>query len=114
GGFGGGFGAPIGGGFGGGFGAPIGGGFGGGLAGLGGGLAGLGGGGGLILGGGNQNCLGFNLGGANGNLGFQGATQNALLVALIQQTIAPGEWGPQNCRNPLLGANIGMAGGPPP
>jgi hypothetical protein len=91
----------------------IGGGLAGGIPGIGGGVAGVAG--GVILGGAmGQNCLGFNLGGFNGNLGFQGSTQNQLLIALIQQTIAPGEWGAQNCQNPLLAAAAGMAGGPAP
>jgi hypothetical protein len=79
------------------------------LGGIGGVIGGLG-----ALGGQGQNCLGFNLGGFNGNLGFQGSTQNQLLIALIQQTVAPGEWGAQNCQNPLLAQAFGMAGGPAP
>jgi hypothetical protein len=78
-----------------------------------GGLA-LGGIGGLLGGGANQNCLGFNLGGFNGNLGAQGSTQDQLLIALIRQTVAPGEWGAQTCQNPLLAQAFGMAGGPAP
>ena len=70
--------------------------------------------GGLAGGAMGQNCLGFNLGGFNGNLGAQGATQNQLLIALITQTVAPGEWGAQNCQNPLLAQAFGMAGGPAP
>src|SRR5208337_4111733 len=77
-----------------------------------GGAAGLAAAGGF--GGAAQNCLGFNLGGFNGNLGARGATQDQLLIALIRQTVAPGEWGAQNCQNPLLAQAFGMVGGPAP
>jgi hypothetical protein len=57
---------------------------------------------------GQQNCLGVNLGAFNGNFGgplqlggqfgIQGRLQNQLLIATIQQVVAPGEWGPLACQ----------------
>jgi hypothetical protein len=73
------------------------------LGAVGGGLA-LGGGLTLQLGG-QQNCLGINLGSFNGNFGalggqfgIQGRLQNQVLIAAIQQVVAPGEWGPLACQ----------------
>jgi tetratricopeptide (TPR) repeat protein len=112
GGFGGGF--PMGGGFGGGF--PMGGGFGGGFpmgGGFGGAMSGIPG---------AMNCLGYNQ--FNGGLGMVGATQSQGLILLIQQLVAPGEWGAQRCRTmtPFFGLPGGalgvpggaLPGGPPP
>jgi tetratricopeptide (TPR) repeat protein len=93
------------------------------MMGMGGMMMGMAGGG--MLGGGIPgaiNCLGFNQ--FNGGLGMVGATMNQGLILLIQQLVAPGEWGPQRCRTmqPLYGFpgnNLGipggtLPGGPPP
>jgi tetratricopeptide (TPR) repeat protein len=71
---------------------------------------------------GSMNCLGFNQ--FNGGLGMMGATQSQGLILLIQQLVAPGEWGPQRCRTmqPFFGLPGGalgvpggtLPGGPPP
>src|SRR5262249_10281488 len=58
-----------------------------------------------------QNCLGFNQ--FNGGLGAVGSTMNQGLILLIQQLVAPGEWGQQQCLTqfPLPGVP-GILGGP--
>jgi tetratricopeptide (TPR) repeat protein len=133
GGFPGGFGGGFPGGFGGGFPGGFGGGFPMGGMGFGGFPMGGGGFGGFPMGGmgmggmglagmpGAMNCLGYNQ--FNGGLGIVGATQNQGLILLIQQLVAPGEWGAQRCRTmtPFFGVpggalgipGGGLPGGPP-
>ena len=56
---------------------------------------------------GGQNCLGFNQ--FNGGLGMVGSTMNQGLILLIQQVVAPGEWGAMRCQTQPFG--MGMMGG---
>jgi len=65
------------------------------------GMGGMGGMNMMGMGGMGQNCLGFNQ--ANGGLGMMGSTMNQGLILLIQQVVAPGEWGAMRCQTQPFG-----------